>query len=138
MLACILCFFLSVKFLYKKNKSMETSSIPSCMILFSAHWNLRDLRNLIPLPYIRYLHIVLLLRLHSFPWKGYNFHRLKNMFREYSIKCMKELLLWLLFSIGYGSITKIVYILQIYVIWIARNIKYDIRLLLTLFPFKLM
>ena len=73
---------------------------------------------------------------HGFPWKGYNFHRLKDIFREYSIKRMKELLFWLLYPIGYGSTTKIVYILKIYTTWIATNIKYHIRLLLTLLSYK--
>ena len=48
--------------------------------------NLRGLWNLIPLKCISYLHKVALFRFHSFPWKGYNFHRLKDIFCEYSIK----------------------------------------------------
>ena len=55
------------------------------------HWqslppNLRDLWNLIPLNCISYLHKVAMLCFHSFPWKGYNFHRLKDIFCEYFIK----------------------------------------------------
>ena len=50
------------------------------------HPNLRDTWNLIPFKYISYLHKVSLLRFYFFPWKGYNFHRLKDIFCEYSIK----------------------------------------------------
>ena len=100
------------------------------------HPNLRDLWNLIPLKYIRYLHKDVLLHRHGFLWKGYNFHWLKEILGKYSIKRMKELFSWLLYPIGCGSTTKIVYILQIYTTWIATNIKYHIRLLLTLLPYK--
>ena len=48
-------------------------------------------------------HIVVLLCRHGFPWKKYNFHQLKDVFREYSIKRMKELLSWLLYPTGCGS-----------------------------------
>ena len=71
-----------------------------------------------------------------FPWKGYNFYRLKDIFGEYSIKRMKELLSWLLYPIGCESTTKIAYIVQIYTTWIATNIKYHIRLLWTLFALQ--
>ena len=71
---------------------------------------------------ISYLHKVALLCFYRFPWKGYNFHRLKDIFCEYSIKPMKELLFWLLYPIGCGPITKIFYIPQIYMIWQTWNI----------------
>ena len=82
--------------------------------LCGLHPNLSDLWSLFPLKCISYLHIVVLLCRHGFPWKGCNFYRLKDIFREYSIKRMKELLSWLHYQIGCGSTTKIVYILQIY------------------------
>ena len=64
-----------------------------------------------------------MLRFHCFPWKRYNFHRLKDIICEYSIKRMKELLSWLLYPIGCGSTMKIVYIPQIYTIWNRGNHK---------------
>ena len=88
-----------------------------------------------PLKVHQLLHIVVLLLRHGFPWrswKGCNFHQLK----EYSIKRMEELLFWLLYPIGCGSTRNIVYILQIYTTWLATNIKYQIRLLLTLLRYK--
>ena len=51
-------------------------------------------------------------------------------------RAMKKLLSWLFYPVGCGSTTKIVYILKIYTTWIATNIKYHIRLLLTLLPYK--
>ena len=80
------------------------------------HPNPRDLWNLIPLKYINYLHKVVLLWFHCFPWKRYNFNWLKDIFCEYYIKRMKELLSWLLYPIGCGPTTKVFYILQIYMI----------------------
>ena len=108
--------------------------------LHGLHPSLRDLWNLIPLKYISYLHKVVLLPFHCFPWKGYNFHRLKDIFYEYSIKCMKELLFWLFYPIGCGPTTEIFYIPQIYTIWNRDKhtfIHYGICLLLTLLPYKL-
>ena len=58
-----------------------------------------------------------MLHLHGFIWKGYNFHWLKDIFCGYTIKHMKKLLSWLLYPIGCGPTTKIVYILQIYMTW---------------------
>ena len=98
------CCFNAYSTSVRRRMDVETTSCLyregdlSCVIgavkanLRGLHPNVSNLWNLFSLKCIIYLHTIVLLRRHGFPWKGCNFHRLKDIFREYSIKYMKDLL----------------------------------------------
>ena len=100
--------------------------------------NLRGLWNLIPLKCISYLHKVALFRFHSFPWKGYNFHRLKDIFLRVLYKAQ-----WRNYFPDSFTQSVVDPFCKFFIfrksirseIW--TKIKYDIHLSLTLLPYKL-